>query len=206
VDNDGTGYYIYTAIDEGYGVRVERLMPDYLGSTGKASPVLIFGAEAPVLFRRNNLYYALCGPRCAFCPGGSEVNTFIAYSPMGPYYEAPNINRRPESGGPTLTTQQTYTVDVPGGKFAVPLTNKTNYRYQNNAPAIKAQETWVAKIPIPGGQAIFIWMADRWGSSLDGAKGHDFQFWSAPLKFNPDDTIQPIENTAKWGMTWSRNN
>src|ERR1035441_3875144 len=29
VDDDGTGYYIYTAIGEGYAVRVERLTPDY---------------------------------------------------------------------------------------------------------------------------------------------------------------------------------
>ncbi len=202
VDDDGKGYFIYTAIDEGYGVRVERLMPDYLGSTGEASSVLIFGAEAPVLFRRNNLYYALCGPRCAFCPEGSEVNVFISFSPMGPFYEAPNINRHPESGGPTQWTQQTYTVDVPGGKFVIPLTNNTHH-YQNNAPAISAQETWVAKIPTAGGQVFFIWMADHWGSASDGIKAHDFQFWSMPLKFNPDDTIQPIKNIAQWGITWS---
>jgi hypothetical protein len=73
VDDDGTGYFIYACINEGYTVYVERLTPDYLGATGKTSSVLAIGAEAPVLFRRKDLYYVLCGPRCAFCPEGSEV-------------------------------------------------------------------------------------------------------------------------------------
>lgn len=204
VDDDGTGYYIYTAIDKGYTIRVERLTPDYLGSSGEISDVLGIGGEAPLLFRRNNLYYVLCGPRCAFCPEGSEVSVFISFSPMGPFGVAPNINRRTESGGSTVWTQQTWTVDVPGGKFTLPLTNKLTY--QNNAPVIPAQETWVAKIPMAGGPA-FIWMADRWQSASDGVKGHDLQFWSSPLKFNPyDDTILPVENLTRWDITWSWGN
>jgi hypothetical protein len=41
-------------------------------------------------------------------------------------------------------------------------------------------------------------MGDRWGSRPDGIKGHDFQFWSAPLKFGPDGGILPIENLPQW--------
>ena len=201
VDDDGTGYFIYTSIGEGYTIRVERLKPDYLGSTGEASSILSIGGEAPVLFRRNGLYYALCGPRCASCPEGSEVHIFISTSPLGPYGTAPTINRRPESDAPTVWTQQTWTVDVPGGKFTLPLTDKITY--QNNAPVIPAQQTWVAKIPMSGGP-VFVWMADRWQSTPDGIRGHDFQFWSAPLKFNPyDDTILPVEKVARWDITWS---
>ena len=72
VDEDGRGYYIFTAIGEGYAVRVLRLTPDYFGLTGEASGVLAKGGEAPLLFRRDNFYYALCGPLCAFCPRGSR--------------------------------------------------------------------------------------------------------------------------------------
>jgi hypothetical protein len=201
VDDDGTGYYIYTAIDKGYAVRVERLTPDYLGSTGETSDSLVLGGEAPLLFRRKNLYYALCGPRCNFCPEGSEVLVYISTSPLGPFGRAPDINRRPESGGPTVWTQQTWTVDVPGGKFAYPLTNQITY--QNNAPVLPAQETWIAKIPMSQGPA-FIWMADRWKSAPDGVKGHDLQFWSAPLMFNPhNDTILPFAYITQWDITWS---
>jgi hypothetical protein len=53
------------------------------------------------------------------------------------------------------------------------------------------------------GEPLFIWMADRWESSPDGIKGHDFQFWSAPLKFSPDGDILPIENIGRWNITWA---
>src|SRR5664280_2829717 len=76
VDDDGTGYFIYTCINEGYTIRVERLTPDFLGATGQTSSVLAVGGEAPVLFRRNNLYYAFFGARCSFCPEGSEAQVF----------------------------------------------------------------------------------------------------------------------------------
>ena len=41
-------------------------------------------------------------------------------------------------------------------------------------------------------------MADRWGSRPDGVKGHDLQFWSAPLRFTPEGMIEPIENNSNW--------
>ena len=47
VDDDGTGYYIYTAMDMGYAVRVERLTPDYLGSSGEISDVVATGGKHP---------------------------------------------------------------------------------------------------------------------------------------------------------------
>jgi hypothetical protein len=53
----------------------------------------------------------------------------------------------------------------------------------------------------------FIWMADWWKSAPDGVKGHDLQFWSAPLKFNPyNETILPVENITQWDITWSWGN
>jgi hypothetical protein len=55
-------------------------------------------------------------------------------------------------------------------------------------------------IPTPGGAAL-IWIADRWGSRPDGVKGHDFQFWSTPLRFDHDGNIVPIENTPQWSLS-----
>ena len=200
-DDDGTGYLIYTSINEGYTVRVERLAPDYLNSTGESSMALAAGAEAPILFRRNKLYYALCGPRCAFCPQGSDVDVFMAPSPMGPFVEVSNINRDPEADAPTVYAPRTGSVSGPSGNFIIQVTNRSESHL--NAPFVRAQETWVAKFPVTKGGDIFIWMADRWQSTPDGIKGHDFQFWSAPLKFDPvAGTIMPIERVTRWDITW----
>jgi len=199
VDADGTGYYIYTAVDQGYAVRVERLTPDYLGSSGETSAVLAHGAEAPLLFQRNKLYYALCGPLCAFCREGSEVLVLTSTSPLGPFNFVSNINRQTKSGALTLWTQQNWTVGFPGGNFTYSLSTN-DVIYTNNMPFIPAQETCVAKIPLTSGP-IFIWMADLWKSTPDGVKGHDFQFWSSPLQFT-NDTILPVTKTTRWNITW----
>ena len=56
---------------------------------------------------------------------------------------------------------------------------------------IHAQQTHIAEIPTLTG-TVYIWMADRWGSRTDGIKGHDFQYWSSPLVFNSDGSIQKL--------------
>jgi hypothetical protein len=40
-------------------------------------------------------------------------------------------------------------------------------------------------------------MADRWGSWPDDMKGHDLQFWSAPLPFTTEESIEPINDVAE---------
>jgi hypothetical protein len=171
VDDDGTGYYIYTSMGDGYSVRVERLTPDYLGATGETSKVLAKGGEAPVLFRRRNLYFALCGPLCPDCPEGSLIQVFSATSPLGPFYPRSVLNHRAEDG----------------------------------ATVMRAQQACVAKIPMAA-EPLYIWMGDRWQSSPDKVKGHDAQFWSAPLQFSPDGDIRPIKNIQRWDITWAWGN
>jgi hypothetical protein len=193
VDDDGTGYFIYTAIGEGYAVRVERLTRDYLGSSGETSSVLAVGCEAPLLFRRDNLYYALCGPVCAACPEGSEAQVYTSASPLGPFTTKPwlNINRRlilPDDFDRLLPFTRRPRLNING-------------RYVDDMPIVSAQETWVARIPTSTGPA-FIWMGDRWGSCPDGVKGHDFQFWT-PLEFSPEGDIVPIKDIARWYITWA---
>ena len=56
---------------------------------------------------------------------------------------------------------------------------------------IHGQQTHIAEIPTVTGTA-YLWMADRWGSRPDGIKGHDFQYWSSPLVFNADGSIQKL--------------
>ncbi len=81
-----------------------------------------------------------------------------------------------------------------------PFTEQRNInRGGNGSPIVAAQQTFVAQLPTPEGTA-FIWMADRWGSRPDGIKGHDMQFWSAPLRFAADGSIKPIENEVTWSL------
>jgi len=69
----------------------------------------------------------------------------------------------------------------------------------NDGPVIiPGQETHVATLPTPDGPA-HIWMADLWGSSPDGVKGHDFQYWSSPLAFDDRGHIRSLA----WEDAWS---
>lgn len=69
-------------------------------------------------------------------------------------------------------------------------------RSAQGVPIVAAQQTFVARIPSADG-FLYLWMADRWGSSPDGIKGHDFQFWNR-LDFNSDGTIAALKNTSVW--------
>lgn len=64
-------------------------------------------------------------------------------------------------------------------------------------PIIPAQQTYVMALESQNGTD-YIWMGDLWGSASDGVKGHDYQYWSAPLEFNSDGTIQPLQWTDAW--------
>jgi hypothetical protein len=161
VDNDGTGYFIYTVINQNHAIRIERLTADYLASTGQFSSVLGTDCEAPALFSRAGRYYALFDSTCCFCSQGSGARVLMATSPLGPYTEVENINRSAEG-----------------------------------IPTVGAQQTFVARLPSTGG-FLYLWMADRWGSTPDGIKGHDFQFW-APLDFNSDGSLAPIKDISSW--------
>jgi len=88
VDDDGTGYLIYTSISIGHTISVEQLTPDYLNTLGKAGssgPVGSGNQEAPIMFKRNNIYYLGMGGCCCYCGGGSAITIFTATSPLGPY-------------------------------------------------------------------------------------------------------------------------
>lgn len=88
VDSDGKGYLIYTSIAENHGMSIEQLTPDYLGTLGAAASSGIFGnsgVEAPMMFKRNGIYYAVFGSCCCYCGSGNPVTVHTATSPLGPY-------------------------------------------------------------------------------------------------------------------------
>ena len=85
VDDDGSGYLIYTSIGRNHGISIEKLADDYLSSTRENSGILAQGCEACALFRRNKTYYALFDGCCCFCAQGSGARVYTAKSPLGPY-------------------------------------------------------------------------------------------------------------------------
>jgi hypothetical protein len=84
--------------------------------------------------------------------------------------------------------------------------SRENYRVyktagnQEGKPIIPAQQTYVMKLNTPKGNQ-YIWMGDLWGSASDGIKGHDYQFWSAPLQFYKNGLIRLIEWKDKWSIS-----
>ncbi|MGA2618450.1 MAG: hypothetical protein ABSF26_12635 [Thermoguttaceae bacterium] len=54
----------------------------------------------------------------------------------------------------------------------------------------------MAQLPTPGG-VVYVWMGDRWGSTPDKVKGHDFQYWG-PLEFSPAGSLRPLKWTDQW--------
>jgi hypothetical protein len=198
VDNDGTGYYIYTDIDNDYAVRVERLTADFTDSTGHGGGYIGFGYEAPVLFRRNDLYYIMVASLCAACPQGSEVAVETSPSPLGPYTFIGEINH--QSGTNKVQASGEAAIEADG--FAETNGNEAPLgfmaRHRKKRPFIRGQETWVAQIPAAGGGQLYMWMADGWLSATDKVLGHDFQYWSSPLQFNTNGTIEPLTFTPRW--------
>jgi hypothetical protein len=210
LDDDGTAYYIYTDIASDYAVRIERLTPDFLDSNHEVSKVMCTGAEAPLMFRRNNLYYALSGPLCATCPGGSVVQVFTSASPLGPFSTEPSFNINRQSLGTNSVLPVTRVANKADNSGTNSLAKSSQngwfaFRQESTLPIIPAQETWIAQIPGVG-EPSYIWVGDCWGSAPDGIIAHDFQFWSAPLEFAADGKILPIKNTAKWYISWALNN
>ena len=112
VDRDGTAYFVYTVIDQGHAIRVERLSSDYLSSTGETSAVLAKGCEAPSMFRRNDDYYVLFDSACCFCTKGSGARVFKSSSPLGPFTQLANINRDAKND-PIIHGQQTFVATIP---------------------------------------------------------------------------------------------
>ena len=96
VDTDGTAYIIYGA---NYYMSIEQLTPDYVYSTGRNATInggqfgdTVFAEyfiEAPVLFKRGAIYYALFGSCCCFCEQGSGIMVHTAPHPLGPWTTQP---------------------------------------------------------------------------------------------------------------------
>ena len=306
VDDDGTAYISYNTI-QGHRVSVEKLTPDYLGSTLENGGYIAQYCEAGSMFKRKSIYYLLTDYTCCFCNQGAGARVYMADDPLGEWTLTNNINRRPGVRKPQLTDGVSFTteyvplkrladstyeslvldldddpwpvslafftgnrsgqcgqVDIPDvhqrivrpsftaeyydhGWQPLPLDsvtfgrlsmveeirlhlsgrspsrirltpapdypspevrltevtgNVTTAYVSNRQPGpiiIPAQQTFVMELPTPAGPE-FIWMGDLWGSASDNVKGHDYQYWSSPLRFDEQGWIGELEleGVVRW--------
>ncbi|HLP03476.1 MAG TPA: family 43 glycosylhydrolase [Opitutaceae bacterium] len=134
-----------------------------------------------------------------YCDSAGEVSEVLASG-----CEAPALFRRGDTYYALFDTcccfceqgsgVRVYTATRPLGPYE--LHGNIN-RDAQGRPTIAAQQTYVARVPTPDGNA-FLWMGDLWGSRPDGVKGHDLQYWSEPLVFNAAGDIAPLAFSPEW--------
>ena len=150
VDSDGTGYLIYTSLAEAHSISVAPLNADFTESLPANNTAFLPGTdhtgcfEAPALFKRGSVYYALVSVCSCFGVGGADAWVYTAPHPLGPF------TRRADLGN-----------------------------------AEKSQQNYVFQAPLATGEIAYVWTGDRWKSTPDGKKGHDFQYWQH-LNFSAD--------------------
>lgn len=80
-----------------------------------------------------------------------------------------------------------------------PLKFKVFFLDEQKKPIIPAQQSYVMQISTNKGNQ-YVWMGDLWGSATDNVKGHDFQYWSAPLQFYKNGNIKPLQWDNQWKL------
>ena len=186
---------------------IERLMPNLLDSAGDRSPTGHYQfpeyfVEAPTLFLRGNVYYAVFTLCCCFCMQGSGAIVYTAPHPLGPWTAqgadiacVPDGNSTAGAGASAGAGAGAGATDAhlaaALGLGGIPTPSQgCEHRDPNTTSAVLSQQSFIAEVETPAGPA-FLWAGDRWQQSFDGTKGHDPQFW-APLAFDAQGAILPL--------------
>jgi hypothetical protein len=150
VDTDGEAYHVRT------GFSVVRLNANY---TAPLEVVSTFTtprtSEAPTMFRRGDTYHILAGSSCCACLGGSNLYTFTAASPRGPW----------TLHGDVGSNVSAHTFDIH---------SRWNY-------VTRAQASAVFRVPTAGGGEEFVWVGNQWMTG--DTRNHDLLYW-ARLEFD----------------------
>ena len=184
VDDDNTAYVRYNTRDAPLRHVVEKLSPDWMKSTGQYS-VIFEKQDFPWydgggMFKRKGIYYTMLSFDCCFCQWGSDARTFTATDILGNWTYITQLNycadgRAPPDHVTDMTINPCSMNDTYGTNFTVP-----------------AQQFNVATLPISSTETLYMYYGERFRSSVDGIKGHDFQAW-IPIEFSTDDVIQPMK-------------
>lgn len=179
-DGRAEAYILYGA---NYYMSIEKLTDDFLYSTGQnascggkfdGTVYPEYFVEAPAMFKRKDLYYALFGHCCCFCYQGSGVIVHTASHPMGPWTV--------QSGGDIACVQQSSadssTLYRYGDIAAVPTPGQgCLYNGSTDVSVTRSQQNFVISVPTSCASGDvrddcfeYIWTGDRWQQSPDGLK------------------------------------
>ena len=211
VDDDGTGYVIYTSHIVGgvltHRMSVEQLTPDFAESLGAKANSGFFGApyvEAPTMFKRNGIYYTVFGATCCYCAVGTAVYIHTATHPLGPYAtqnsigaeraeivaadDAPHCSPRQGRQASLIAAAARRRSDGPIAlKQQTQCTQEDRSAGKVGITTIPAQQTDIMMYMSSDGPQ-WMWRGDRWQSAPDRLKAHDFTYWN-PLTFLPDGNV-----------------
>ncbi|MDP9349045.1 MAG: family 43 glycosylhydrolase, partial [Gemmatimonadota bacterium] len=84
VDEDGSGYLVYSDWTTGGDIVIEKLDSTFLTTSGTYVKLGLKRVEAPSMFKRGSRYYiTLSDPNCGYCTTGTSYIT--ASRPLGPW-------------------------------------------------------------------------------------------------------------------------
>jgi hypothetical protein len=141
--------------------------------------------EAPAIFKRSGVYYAVFGSCCCYCQSGSPVIVYTAPSPLGPYTQRNPIDRHL----PNLCLQPAY----------ASIAARTKNKIAACGSGIAAQQTDIFEFLSASGSQ-YMWIGDRWQSAPDAIKAHDFTYWS-PLAFDATGNVTAMTFTNQFQLT-----
>jgi hypothetical protein len=178
---DQKGYIIYSA---NFQIHIEQLTDDFLAVRGAPNNYTFAEVfvEAPHLFERKGVYYALFGWCCCFCKQGSAVIVHSAPHPLGPWtaqavgpsYERGDIACVPKSGA----AASSYAVAALGGAALGTLPTPglgCEYKNSSETSITRAQQNSIWEVDTASGEVVYLWVGDAWQQAPDGVKGHDPQ-------------------------------
>eukprot|EP00039_Didymoeca_costata_P031353 m.34323 g.34323 ORF g.34323 m.34323 type:complete len:380 (+) comp8707_c0_seq2:61-1200(+) len=185
-DDDGTAYIIYNSdinghlcvachippCDCGFQMSVEMLSPDYKSSTMENSGWI--GAptvEAPIMFKRQGIYYLLFDRLSCFGPQGSGSVVYTGSTPLGKYTAQNNINRY----GPFRESQLSFII-------------------------VSAQQAYVTQIGELFIWIGDMWDSYVEPGTGRNVKAYDYQVW-LPLQFDNTGNISKLVWQDEWLAT-----
>ncbi|UJR16508.1 hypothetical protein I4U23_003410 [Adineta vaga] len=181
-DDDNTAYVRYNTRDQPLRHIVEKLSSDWMSTTGQYS--IIFQKDdfpwynGGGMFKRKEFYYTMLSFDCCFCQWGSDARIYRSNKILGNWTYLGQLNYCADGGAPPehlkdITINPCSIDDPYGTNFTVP-----------------AHQVNVATLSISSTETVHLYYGERFRSSQDGLKAHDFQTW-LPIQFI-DLCIQPL--------------